>query len=503
MAGNGLTVVEKMTKKERDAEAVIQKCLMQLKNRYGFLLHAISIFQPVAVAERIQPETDGKHLFFNATEVIKCVKQQRTHELLKQIFHMLLHGIYGDFESEDEEQWRLLHWVTMDFKIARTMSLLGFYDWNAFFQWDVPDLVDEPSLYLKARNDKIIASKVIGNQQFVKSDNHEYWARKRMKKGSDHSQAQSDSEQGENTVKEEIAGTWREVRELLFRQCGKNAKGKNNRPAAAGEPGVELRVEDLLEVIRRSGYGSVTGGLCREVFAEKSKTTGYRTVLRRLLQHGESVKEEDTIDYSLYLYGLECYGDVPLIEPAEVTEKLKLETLVLATDISGSCEYAIPAFLGETVQILQDVAGLVGRGKVYYLECDAEITKQKLYEDFDTAAKELSHKTVTGFGGTDFRPVFHAVEEYRAKGETIDALFYLSDGDGAFPERFGDGYALFLQRDDLLEHVVGEVCMLADEHHIVLALVMAEAVVLHFAVEYDAVVEADFALAAGGEFERA
>lgn len=453
MAGNGLTVVGKMTKKERDAEAVIQRCLLQLKNRYGFLLHAISIFKPVAVAERIQPETDGKHLFFNATEVIKCVKQQRTHELLKQIFHMLLHGIYGDFESEDEEQWRLLHWVTMDFKIARTMDLLGFYDWRNFFEWDVPDLIAEPSLYLKARNDKKIAAKVIGNQQFVKVDNHEYWARKRMKKGNDQSQMQKTSEQGENAVKEEIAGTWREVRELLFRQCGCAAAGrkKKNGSVPAGESGLEIRVEDLLEVIRRSGYGSVTGSRCREIFAEKSKTSGYRAVLRRLLQHGESVKEEDTIDYSLYLYGLECYGDVPLIEPAEVAEKLKLETLVLATDISGSCEYAIPAFLGETVQILQDVAGLVGRGKVYYLECDAEITKQKLYEDFDTAEKELSHKTVTGFGGTDFRPVFHAVEEYRAKGETIDALFYLSDGDGAFPEEAPDYPVYFVMKEHWVE----------------------------------------------------
>lgn len=451
MAGNGLTVVEKMTKKERDAEAVIQKCLMQLKNRYGFLLHAISIFQPVAVEERIQPATDGKHLFFNATEVIKCVKLQLTRELSKQIFHMLLHGIYGDFEVEDEEQWRLLHWVTMDFKIARTMDLLGFYDWNAFFQWDVPDLVAEPSLYLKARTDKNIASKVIGYQQFVKSDSHEYWARKPMKKRSGETQSRNASEQREKALKEEIIETWREVRELLFRQCGTTAKKGKNGATGGGEPGDELLVSDVLDGLRRSGYGSVAGGLCREVFAEKKKAFDYRTVLRRLLQHGESVKEEDTIDYSLYLYGLECYGDVPLIEPAEVTEKLKLETLVLATDISGSCENVIPEFLGETVQILQDVAGLVEQGKVYYLECDTEITEQRIYEDFSAAARALYRKKVEGGGGTDFRPVFEAVEEYKAKGAKIDALFYLSDGEGAFPEEAPDYPVYFVMKERWVE----------------------------------------------------
>ena len=447
MAGNGLTVVGKMTKKERDAEAVVRQCLQKLKNRYSFLLHAINIFKPVAVEERIQPATDGKHLFFNATEVIKCVKLHQTQELIKQIFHMLLHGIYGDFESEDEEKWRLLHWVTMDFKIARTMSLLGFYDWNAFFQWDVPDLVDEPSLYLKARNDKKIAAKVIGNQQFVKSDNHEYWARKSTKKGKNGERLQNESEQFEKAFREEIAGTWREVRKLLFRKCGYEAAKKRKDAGMAGETDGEILVEELLDGIRGGGYGTVTGNLSMEVTAESKKTSDYRMVLRSLLQNGESVKEEDTIDYSLYLYGLECYGDVPLIEPAEVTEKLKLETLVLATDISGSCVNVIPVFLGETVQILQDVAGLAEQGKVYYLECDTEITEQKVYEDFTAAARALSHKTVAGGGGTDFRPVFEAVEAYREKGGKIDAMFYLSDGDGEFPEEAPDYPVYFVVKE--------------------------------------------------------
>ncbi|MBQ8846985.1 MAG: hypothetical protein IJ006_07560 [Lachnospiraceae bacterium] len=453
MTGNGLTVVKKMTKKERDAEAVVQKSLQQLKNRYGFLLHAISIFKPVAVEERIQPATDGKHLFFNAKEIIKCVKQQKSHELLKQIFHMLLHGIYGDFEAEDEEQWRLLHWVTMDFKIARTMDLLGFYDWREFFEWDVPELIAEPALYLKARNDKNIASKIIGNQQFVKSDSHEYWARKRTVKGKSGEQSQSDREQDEKALKAEVAGKWREVRELLIRQCGCTAVGKKrkNGSVAAGEPGGEILVEELVDGIRRGGYGFTAGNMFRDFFAEKKKTSDYRAVLRRLLQFGESAKEEDTIDYNLYLYGLECYGDVPLIEPAEVTEKLKMDTLVLATDTSGSCEYAIPEFLGETIQILQDVAGMTEQGKVYYLECDTEITEQKVYEDFNTAVRELSHKKVTGFGGTDFRPVFSAMEEYRAKGEKIDALFYLSDGDGAFPEEAPDYPVYFVMKENWKE----------------------------------------------------
>jgi len=450
MIYSGLTVVKEMTKKEREAEAVVRRCLQQLKNRYGFLLHAISIFKPVAVEERIQPATDGKHLFFNAAEVIKSVKRQKSHELVKQIFHMLLHGIYGDFEVEDEERWRLLHWVTMDFKIARTMDLLGFYDWRNFLEWDVPDLVAEPALYVKARNDKNIASKVIGNQQFVKSDNHEYWARKsaqKGKRGENGERSQTQTEQSKEAFRAEIAGMWREVRELLFRKAGGAAGKQGKGVGTAGEPGAEILAEELVDRVRNGGYGNAAGNLRMEVSAERAKTSDYRSVLRRLLQHGESVKEEDTIDYNLYLYGLECYGDVPLIEPAEVTEKLKLETLVLATDISGSCVNVIPAFLGETVKLLQDVAGMVEQGKVYYLECDTEITEQTIYEDFDAAVRELSHKQVTGGGGTDFRPVFEAVETYCAKGEKIDALFYLSDGEGAFPQEAPDYPVYFVVKE--------------------------------------------------------
>ncbi len=438
MTCNGLTVVEKMTKKERDAEAMVQRCLQLLKNRYSFLLYAVDIFKPVAVEERIQPSTDGRRLFFNATEVIKSVKCNKLRDLTEQILHMLLHGIYGDFETEDEEQWRLLHWVAMDFKVERTMNLLGFRGGIEIYLEEARGLLTEPALYLKARNDKKLASKVIRNQCLVKRDNHEYWAKKKKKNTELTAVQLTEQELEELKQKAEIAMRWKEVRAMLFPKS-KNGKSREANDITEGfgtgaGVTVEILVEDLINGVRGDRYGNVAGNLHWEVSAEQGKASDYKETLKRLLCHGESTKEEDTIDYNLYLYGLECYGDVPLIEPAELTEKRKMETLALAIDISGSCIDAVPLFLRETIQMLKDARDLVEKGKVYYLECDTEITEKTLYEDFDTAVKRLSRRDVLGGGGTDFRPVFTALEEYIEKGNKVDALFYLSDGMGEFPE---------------------------------------------------------------------
>lgn len=131
--------------------------------------------------------------------------------------------------------------------------------------------------------------------------------------------------------------------------------------------------------------------------AAEEEGKDYRHILQQVIEQAEVVKEEDTLDPNLYLYGLECYGDVALVEPLEVTEKIQMNILILAVDTSGSCVNKIPKFLRETVSVLG----------THYAE---------------------------GGGGTDFCPVFRRVKEFKKAGQKIDAMFYFSDGNGTFPE---------------------------------------------------------------------
>lgn len=457
MADNGLTIVEKKTQKEREAEMIIQRCLQMLRSKFGFFLYAINIFEPVAVKEKIQPGTDGIHLFYNATEVIKYMKQSNSRELVKHLLHILLHGVFGDFEVAEEDKWKMLRWATMDMKVYQTMERLGYGENpDHIFNMAGPDY--EPALYVKARKDKALAARVIQNHWDIRKDNHEHWAKSRKKKP-----GKTAKEQEINDVKfrEEVALRWREVRGIMFPKKGMKGNGGSSFYVSlfgeAGITGETITVEDIAEKMRDNSYGMRAGERSWQAQAESGGSSDYREVLQRILHDGECMQEEDTIDQALYLYGLECYGDVPLIEPSEVSESRKMETLALAVDISGSCVNIVPTFLRETARMLRDVSSLVKKGKVYYFECDTEITYQKLYEDFKTAESELTVRQVSGGGGTDFCPVFQRLDEYTKAGGQVDALFYLSDCCGAFPEKKPAYPVYFVAKKSWLEEWSPEV----------------------------------------------
>ena len=48
--------------------------------------------------------------------------------------------------------------------------------------------------------------------------------------------------------------------------------------------------------------------------------------------------DQDAFDPVAYYYGMERYGNLPMIEPLETREGNRLEELVIAIDTSGSCK---------------------------------------------------------------------------------------------------------------------------------------------------------------------
>ena len=57
---------------------------------------------------------------------------------------------------------------------------------------------------------------------------------------------------------------------------------------------------------------------------------------------GESVQmNDDEFDYIYYTYGLERYGNMPLVEPLEYKDSKKVREFVIAIDTSASCRGAL------------------------------------------------------------------------------------------------------------------------------------------------------------------
>ena len=178
----------------------------------------------------------------------------------------------------------------------------------------------------------------------------------------------------------------------------------------------------------------------------------YTDFLRRFMVSGEVVQvNDDEFDYIYYTYGLDAYGNMPLIEPLEYKDSNKIKDFVIALDTSASCRGRIvQAFLQKTYNIMQEQENFFHKINVHIIQCDNEvrqdirITERKEFDAF------MKNGKLTGFGSTDFRPVFEYVDALCLAHEFDDlkGLIYFTDGYGVYPEQMPDYDVAFVFLND-------------------------------------------------------
>ena len=187
----------------------------------------------------------------------------------------------------------------------------------------------------------------------------------------------------------------------------------------------------------------------------------YKKFLKRFTFPREEVEMDlESFDYIFYHFGMEEYGDMPLIEPLEYKEVNRMEELVIAIDTSGSCSSEIvQQFLAETYSILSDRENFFRKMKVYIIQCDCCIQDVVVIHSEEEWKNYSKNIRIQGRGGTDFRPVFAYVQEQRQKKELKDlkALIYFTDGDGIYPRSAPDYQTafVFLEQTQKMELVPG------------------------------------------------
>ncbi len=180
----------------------------------------------------------------------------------------------------------------------------------------------------------------------------------------------------------------------------------------------------------------------------------YTDFLRRFMVMGETVQvNDDEFDYIYYTYGLHTYGNMPLVEPLEYKDSRKIKDFVIALDTSASCRGEIvQAFLQKTYNIMQLSENFFRKVNVHILQCDSEVRQDVKITEREEFDEFMSHGKLTGFGSTDFRPVFSYIEKLQEEQEFDDlkGLLYFTDGYGIYPEHM-PGYDVafvFLQEDE-------------------------------------------------------
>lgn len=408
---------QEMVQKQQKIRSVADKILRlshdSLLIHMRFLDVALSKL-PVSCREGM-----GTHLFDGeglVCDPLLLVRQYEKEQALpvRLYLHTLLHAIFYHAYQTDKmnpEYWDMATDIAveavildMDLHLVKLSDDAELGSQLALLKKQAGGLTAE-KIYRHFRIEEPSTKASAQWNRLCKRDEHIYW---NWKEELDLSQAE-----------------WRKISERIRADLKSFSKDKNN---------AESMTENLEEAVR--------------------ERYDYTTFLRRFMAMGESMRVNDEeFDHIFYTYGLRTYGNLPLVEPLEYQESHKIKDFVIAIDTSASCRGAtVQAFLRKTYNIMQESENFFSKINVHIIQCDSQIQQDvKITErtEFDAF---LRNGKLTGFGSTDFRPVFEHVDALLAAGEFEDlkGLLYFTDGYGIYPERMPayDAAFIFLKEDD-------------------------------------------------------
>ena len=184
--------------------------------------------------------------------------------------------------------------------------------------------------------------------------------------------------------------------------------------------------------------GETLSGLVDELEQASHEPVDYSEFLRQFAVPGEVMRlSDDEFDYVYYTYGIDLYGNVPLIEPLEYREEKRVREFVIAIDTSGSVQGEIVRdFVNATFDILKSTESFHSKVHVRILQCDTEVRSEDVITSLDELRDWGRSMKLLGGGGTDFRPVFRHVDALIEAGEfsNMVGLVYFTDGWGEYPD---------------------------------------------------------------------
>ncbi len=456
---------------ERMAELVLKKAMNRIKEEFPPLIPAVNLLSPKAVQEPLgKPKewlvdswvslaTDGEYLFYDPDALLMDFRESGLMGVQYSVLHVMMHCVLGHLEMDGLYRDRQLLWTVMDREVTHLLSELGMeyehHDLNgrniSFYNKGMNDVLGtcyDIGCYFKVKNNRSVRRRILREGRNLQIDSHRLWSEQKTEKKNVDMRPVN---QSDKAGKDSRNGKDDKGSSSTAADKGKNAEawGKVRDMLAGGKEGpIQGILLKELQYGRRHEYGSGSMGATELVKARGENQNSYHHILTELLQNKESAKvSPDAIDNMLYQYGLELYGNVPLIEPPDCEERIELNTICVAIDTSGSCSADIAErFLRETYNVLRDIRGISQGGEVYLFQCDDELQSEEYFSSLAELPGEGQERMeLHGFGGTSFIPVFQRVEElHRKECKQIDCLIYFTDAEGDYPTEKPDYPVLFI-----------------------------------------------------------
>lgn len=355
---------------------------------------------PFSAGQAEPAGTDGEALYFTPDSLMRLYQKNRSY-VIRIYLHILLHCLFChpfDRKGRKEELWSLACDVAVEALIDRLHLRCAHIPSGAFRKSCIARLEKELSV-LTAEGicrelEKYALSDAERNrwEKEFHLDDHRLWT-----------QGRRPGVQNPNRQR------WEDIRERMQTEIA-----LFSREASEGEG-------DLMEQLRISSRPRYD----------------YREFLRKFTALREEMQvDPDSFDYIFYHYGMELYGNMPLIEPQETREVRRIEEFVIVIDTSMSCRgELVRRFLEETYQVLSETESFFKNARIHILQCDERVQSDVMLTNAGELKRYMEHFTLKGGGGTDFRPAFAYVEDQMARKRygRLRGLLYFTDGYGVFP----------------------------------------------------------------------
>ena len=386
--------------------------------------------------------TDGNMLYFQPDAIVEVFRKGRVM-VNRQYLHSIMHCLFSHLwtrKDRDVEYWNLACDIAVEYVIDG-LYLKAVHKPKSSLRREVYRLIqsrDEAELDANANVNNLagidfaeadsagIKTKSVSEQRKTEKESivvtaervYRFLCRRHL------IQAQLDVWKREFLVDDHIH----------WEQDDKNQPQKS--PQQQKWDDIRDRMQTEMETFSKDASDDMRN-LEEQICAENRKRYDYREFLRKFSVLKEEMQvDPDSFDYIFYHYGMDMYGNMPLIEPLETKEVQKVEDFVIVLDTSMSCKGdLLKKFLDETYSVLSESESFFRRIHIHILQCDDRVQEDVLITNQEEMKDYMEHFTVKGFGGTDFRPAFVRVQELfcRKCFTKLRGLIYFTDGYGTFP----------------------------------------------------------------------
>ena len=381
--------------------------------------------------------TDGKNLYYHPEYVLRVYQKEKGF-VSRMYIHLVVHGIFRHFfvnPQIEQRKWDLACDMATEYIIE---------SWKLDFA-DISAGADEKrELDCIRKNVGLMnADKIYGSLKKTKES--EIDRLEKIFRRDDHSFWYSETKNRNDVIRVK-SGQVNQNREVMF----------SNQKLEELWKQVAKKIQVELETFMRSRSGE-TGDFLVNLKLANRKKQDYSAFLRKFNRLGERMKiNDEEFDYNFYTYGMQLYGNMPLIEPLEYKDVRVVKTFVTVIDTSGSVEEEkLRRFLEKTYQILKSGQESEDRVNFHLVQCDALVQKDVKITSEKELAQVMEDLTLYGRGGTDFRPAFEYIEELRKNGEltNLNGMLYFTDGMGVYPRKKPEYPVAFIYDSEVLDKI--------------------------------------------------